>query len=192
MKFSKIEKRDLFKAWIAITLAFTIINLESFDLLLILIGFIMSGITVGVGFIFHELAHKFLAQRYGCLAEFRSNDQMLIFAIITSFFGFLFVAPGAVFIRGNVTKDQSGKISSAGIFANIVLAFMFLLLMLLGLPFLTTLSVYGVTINSWLAVFNLIPFGNFDGIKVLSWNKFVYGGLAATAGILLFLPGLLV
>ena len=25
--------------------------------------------------------------------------------------------------------------------------------------------------NAWIAVFNLIPFGIFDGLKVFNWNK---------------------
>jgi Zn-dependent protease len=32
----------------------------------------------------------------------------------------------------------------------------------------------GVRINLWIALFNLIPFGPFDGRKVLAWSKGVY------------------
>lgn len=191
MRFSRIEIRDLLKAWIAITLAFTIVNVGLSFGVDFLIGFLISGLTVGIGFLAHELAHKFLAQRYGCLAEFRSFDQMLILAVLVSFLGFVFAAPGAVFISGYVSKDKSGKISSAGIFTNILIAALFLLLIFVGNPLLTTIGIYGVTINSWLALFNLIPFGNFDGIKVFHWNKIVYVGMLLVAGILLLVPGLL-
>ena len=191
MRFSNREIKDLLKAWVAISLAFTIVNVGLSFGVDFLIGFLISGLTVGVGFLVHEVSHKFLAQRYGCFAEFRSFDQMLVLAVLASFLGFVFAAPGAVFISGYVSKDKSGKISSAGIFSNIVLAMLFLLLMFVGNPLLTTIGVYGVTINSWLALFNLIPFGNFDGIKVFNWNKFVYVGMLLAAGVLLMVPGLL-
>ena len=34
---------------------------------------------------------------------------------------------------------------------------------------------YGFKINVWLALFNMIPVWNFDGSKILKWNKYVYG-----------------
>jgi Zn-dependent protease len=34
-------------------------------------------------------------------------------------------------------------------------------------------------INGWLAIFNLIPFGPLDGMKVMQWNRKVW--LAALA-----------
>lgn len=192
MRFSKIEKRDLLKAWLVITLAFTNINVGLSLSVEFVIGFLMSGITVGVGFLAHELAHKYVAQRYGCFAEFRSFDQMLLISLLMSiFFRFIFVAPGAVLISGRVNKEQSGKISSAGIFTNILIALAFLFLIFLQIPIITTIAIYGVTINAWLALFNLIPFGNFDGIKVLNYNKFIYAGLILTSAILLMAPGLI-
>ena len=191
MRFSRIEIRDLLKAWIAITLAFTIVNVGLSFGIDFLIGFLISGLTVGIGFLFHELSHKLLAQRYGCFAEFRSFDPMLVLAVLASFLGFVFAAPGAVFISGYVSRDKSGKISSAGIFANIILAALFLLLIFVSNPIIREIGVYGVTINSWLALFNLIPFGNFDGIKVFHWNRIVYVGMIISAGILLLVPGLL-
>ena len=36
------------------------------------------------------------------------------------------------------------------------------------------ICVIGVQINAWLAFFNLIPWGNFDGYKVFQWNKKVW------------------
>ena len=38
----------------------------------------MAGVTVGSGFLIHELCHKVVAQRYRCWAEFRSDDKMLL------------------------------------------------------------------------------------------------------------------
>ncbi len=191
-KLSAIEKRDLLKAWAAISFAFAIafgggISALALDSRFIF-TFLVAGLTVGIGFIAHELSHKLLAIKYGCWAEFRSFDQMLMLAIFFSFFGFILAAPGGVMIKGRITPAQNGKVSAAGILANIVVAAAFLSLAFI-LPFaaIKMISVYGVVINSWLALFNLLPFLNFDGKKVLAWNKFAYGALIAAGIALMFL-----
>ena len=52
----------------------------------------------------------------------------LLFALVTAFaVGFVFVAPGAVYIHGNYIKNsENGKISLAGPATNIILALLFL------------------------------------------------------------------
>ena len=32
----------------------------------------------------------------------------------------------------------------------------------------------GAIFNSWIALFNLLPFGNLDGQKIFSWSKIVW------------------
>ena len=152
----------------------------------------VAAITVGIGFIFHEMGHKFLAQKYRCWAEFRSFDAMLGLAVLMSLVGFIFAAPGAVMISGTVTRDRNGKISAAGPMMNIILALVFL-----GIGFLipglaenhigASIVSYGFFINSFLALFNMIPVGNFDGSKILRWNKVVYGGMVVGALALVLL-----
>ena len=69
---SRVEIRDLVKAWVALSAAFAILLGGSVFSATFIIFFMISGLTVGVGFIFHELAHKIVAQKYGCFAEFVS------------------------------------------------------------------------------------------------------------------------
>ena len=107
---SEKEIRDLIKAWVAISLAFAIVLRNAIGLSFYQV-FIVSAIAVGAGFLLHELGHKIVAQRYGCFAEFRSFDQMLILAVIMSFFGFVFAAPGSVMINAPVGLSRYGKIS---------------------------------------------------------------------------------
>lgn len=185
LRSSDIEIRDLIKAWIAISLAFAIVgrNLYASSFAVI---FIVSAFTVGIGFLLHELGHKVVAQRYGCFAEFRSFDKMLVLALLMSYFGFVFAAPGAVMIQGNVTTRKNGIISVAGPLVNIMLALLFLV-SLLVFPFLGIFSYYGFLINSWLALFNMIPIGNFDGAKVLRWNKAVFSSVVVLSLIFMFL-----
>lgn len=180
---STLEVRDLVKAWSAISLAFAILlnrglslSPRFFTILLV------SAFTVGVGFLLHEMGHKFVAQRYGLFAEFRSFDPMLLLAIFFSLFGFIIAAPGAVMIQGKVSLEQNGKISLAGPLINVLLALLFL--GGLQVSNLYALRV-GFAINALLAVFNLIPFGNFDGRKIFDWNKPVWGTLLAVGIVLL-------
>jgi len=187
--FSEREAKDLIKAWLAISFVFAVL-MTGFSLSLrFYYAIIFSSLTVGIAFIAHELSHRTVARNYGCFAEFRSFDSMLVLAIIMSFFGFVFIAPGAVVISGPVGKGRNGKISMAGPLANLILAAIFLLVQLIfGFSFS-----YGsyknlpLTINSWLALFNLIPVWNFDGKKILAWNRFVYGIMVAVAFAIMFL-----
>ena len=184
---SQKEIHDLIKAWVALSLAFAILLGGSLFSPNFLVFFAISGLTVGVGFIFHELAHKVVAQKYGCFAEFRSFDSMLVFAILMSFFGFLFAAPGAVMIHGPVGVRRNGKIAVAGPLANLVIALGFVGLFFVPIVGLHGLARYGFMINTWLALFNMIPFGQFDGKKILAWNRVVYGFVVGVS--ILFLYG---
>lgn len=179
---SEIELRDIIKAWVAISLAFAILLSKSIFSSDFYLNFIISSLTVGIGFLLHELGHKVVAQKYGCFAEFRSFDHMLLLAIGMSFFGFIFAAPGAVMISGRVNKRKNGIISAAGPIVNLILALIFLILTFFQLPNLfKSIAYYGFYINSWLALFNMIPFGLFDGSKILRWDKVVYGSIVVFA-----------
>lgn len=174
---SKMELKDITKAWIAISLAFAFILpsiiSERLNVQLNIFSYILiSALTVGTAFLVHEIAHKLVAQHYGCFAEFRSFDMMLILAVLFAyFFQFIFVAPGAVMISGPIGKRRNGKISASGPFMNIILALLFLA------GYFSSPNIifyFGYTINSWLALFNMLPFWLFDGKKIYSWNKFIY------------------
>jgi Zn-dependent protease len=184
---SKKEIKDLTKAWIILSLAFAIYFMNGLFLNFeFLLAFLVAAITVGTAFIFHELGHKIMAQHYGCFAEFRSFDNMLFLALIASFFGFIFAAPGAVMISGPVGIKRNGKISALGPGINMILAIIFLILHFnIQYPSLNIITYYGFLINSWLALFNLIPLTMFDGKKILQWNKFVYGLMVFVALILM-------
>jgi len=182
--FSTKEINDLVKSWLILSLAFGIILSDKiFDASIIkYIG--LSAMTVGVAFIFHELAHKFVAQKYGLFAEFRANYTMLYLALIMSLFGFIFVAPGAVMIRGQPGKSRYGRVAMAGPLMNIVLGIIF------GMFYFIyggQLLFYGFIINSFLALFNMLPIAMFDGKKIYNWNKNVFWIMVITSGMLVML-----
>ena len=189
IKTSKEEIIDLIKACIAISIAFAIALNNPFDnpLNLFFQNLLISAIAVGFGFLLHELAHKVVAQRYGCWAEFRSWDLMLLVAIAISFTGFIFAAPGAVFISGLVGIPRNGRISVAGPITNLVLAIFFLILLIVSSNSLViSIAQYGISVNTWLAIFNMLPFGPLDGKKVFLWNKTVYFVVLGTAVLFMF------
>ena len=184
----KKEAFDLIKAWFILSLAFAIV-FNSGKLLdaSIIFTFIVSAITVGLGFILHEMGHRTLARRYGATAEFVASNTMLGLALMMSFFGFIFAAPGAVVIRGYLTKRKYGYISMAGPLTNIILGALFLLTaMFVPMQMIMTVCVVGMKINFWLALFNMLPFPMFDGAKVLHWNKIVYAVMLAVSVIAVF------
>ena len=190
MRFSRIEIEHLIKSWIIISIAFTFV-LTRGD---ILISALLSFVGVGSAFLLHELGHKFTAQRYGAFAEYRAFDQMLylalglaVFTRLLFGFGILFAAPGAVFISGYVRPDKYGKISFAGPFVNFSLALISLVLLISGVSgFFQTLVLFMFQINAWIGLFNMIPFGNFDGLKILTWSRLRYGLLTAALVIMVF------
>jgi len=183
---SETELKDILKAWLLVSVAFAVVLSKTILSSDFYAKFVMASLTVGIGFLFHELGHKIVAQKYGCFAEFRSFDGMLLLAVAMSFFGFVFAAPGAVMISGRVNKSRNGKISAAGPVVNIVLSLFFLGLTVIQLPkSLQPIAYYGFLINSWLALFNMIPFRLFDGYKILKWSKLAYGSIAGAALLLM-------
>ncbi|VVB57956.1 Peptidase family M50 [Candidatus Anstonella stagnisolia] len=142
---------------------------------------IVFGITVGSGFVLHELAHKYFAVKYGARARFQAWPAglvlMLSLAIVPQLFGFslpLILAPGAVYIyayRGQISSKQNGIISLAGPATNIALCALFLVLFLV-LPneILAPIFFIGAQVNIFLALFNLLPIFPLDGSKVIAWN----------------------
>ncbi|MGV8161888.1 MAG: metalloprotease [Candidatus Nanoarchaeia archaeon] len=177
----KVPQREIWeitKAWLAISLAFTIIlasplvNKVTLDKTLIYFGIAL--VTVGLGFLLHELGHKVVAQRFKCEAEFKADNLMLLLALGMSVLGFVFAAPGAVYIKGFINKVQQGIISLAGPLMNLLLALAFLPGMFLFEGIWGMLFSYGFIINAWLGLFNMIPVGNFDGAKIYRWNKKIF------------------
>jgi Zn-dependent protease len=171
------EWRDLAIAWFAITLAFTLIFLgggTSVPGFILVFG--ISSVTVGVGFILHELAHKFTAIHYGYWAEFRKDNLMLLVAVaMAALAGFVFAAPGATVIYGsNLTRRENGWISASGAITNLLLAIPFVALAFLGGGLLSVIGVMGWKVNAMLASFNMLPVGPLDGRKVLAWSPWAF------------------
>ena len=199
-RFTGKEIRDLIISFIVIALGFTILYSNgNYSQIGLVFPIVMIG--VGAGFIFHELGHKFVAMHYGYYAEYELWPTGLIIALVSSFFGFIFAAPGAVVIYSNgMEKKTNGLISIAGPIVNIILGLIFFLILGSLGDFIYTetgaivylICVLGTRINFFLAAFNLLPIPPLDGSKVMAWSVPVWLITFAIAAILvLFFGGIL-
>jgi Zn-dependent protease len=196
-KFTTSELRDLIIAFIFISLSFSLLySGRNVALLQSIMPIVMIGL--GLGFILHELGHKFTSMHYGYWAEFKLWPTGLILALVSSFFGFVFAAPGAVYIYAGQILDEktNGIISIAGPVVNIVLAWVFLLIgaSIYGpahydstMQFIFIVCSLGFSTNSYLAVFNLLPIWNLDGSKILRWNILIWIITIGIAGFMTYL-----
>jgi len=198
-RITKRERFDLFIAWLGITIAFTLaIVLSSFngkiDPIFFLYIFGISCLTVGIGFVLHEMAHKFTAMKYGYYAEFRKDNVMLLMSVVlAALVHIVFAAPGATVIYGGgLTREQNGKISAAGPATNLVLCIPFGIMVLMtpfisGIgPVIGFIGMMGLQINAMIAAFNLLPISVLDGKKVLEWKPVLFLVMIAVSFAVLF------
>ena len=180
------EFQQLLIAWLVLGFCFSVSRIFNLNFPLI---FISSLIAVGTGFIGHELAHKFVAQRYGWKAGFRLWPKGLLFALVIALISggrLIFAAPGAVYLvplsigySPSQSKREFGIVSLSGPLMNLVFVSIFLALNRISdFSILSTISFYGFFVNLFLAAFNMIPFPPLDGTKIFAWNKLIWALLA--------------
>lgn len=190
------ELIDLLLSFVVLTIAFSMrgMGVPSAEVLVI------SAVGVGTGFMLHELAHKFVAQRYGYWAEYKASPMGLILTVVMALFiGIVFAAPGAVMIRkasyssprstysadsdaywDQLERKAGGEelwIALAGPLTNIILAAFFFALNMSGLitsNLLAGAAYYALFINLSLAAFNLIPIDPLDGGKIFRGNVLIW------------------
>jgi len=163
----------------------------------ILLAMPVMFIAIGPAFLLHEIGHKIIAKKYGCWAEFRADPRGLRNGVLfVALLGIFFMAPGAVMVAGLVTKRQNGHIAVAGPLVN-------LSLFIVGVPlwgavigltgaaeFANTaylvngslvwqsmvfdIGFYWLGANLFLGLFNMLPFGPLDGLKVKDWNESIF------------------
>ena len=197
-RITRRERSDLLIAWLAISIAFSLIFIRGGVTVELFVTYLLvSMLTVGIGFILHEMAHKFTAMKYGFWAEFRKDNLMLLVAVaMAALVGIVFAAPGATVIYGGyISREQNGKISAAGPAVNLLLCIPFALILfvsgMISMSFLsrnllTLIGMVGLQVNAMIAAFNMLPVSVLDGKKVLAWNPAVFAVLIIAAfGILL-------
>jgi len=181
--FSRIEIKEILISAVALSIAFALsfsggisgLSPDIFGMVL------FSFISVGIGFLAHEIiGHKFTAQHYNLFAEYRMWKTGLLLALGSSLFGFVFAAPGAVMVsqsidlwgsRVPVTKKRMGIVAVMGPVVNVIIGSAFLVLNYMSPSQLFSMA---VSINLWLALFNMLPIPPLDGSKILAWDRRIW------------------
>jgi Zn-dependent protease len=177
--FSKEEFRDIVISIAVITFIFTYPYFE-----FVWLGFFV----VLIAFLFHELAHRYLARRFNCMAKYKMWPEGILFSLLFLLFGFKFIAPGAVVIYpfrfgrwghrvSHLTVNEMGVIAVVGPLVNLFFAVLFTVIpgyfsfiSSLNVPFYLRPHV----VNAWFAFFNLLPIPPLDGSKVMKWKPWFW------------------
>ncbi len=207
-RFSRQERRDLLIASILIALVG-----------LAMVGGIGRGIIFGIidlpfwllspnwwfipamlgvfwsSFMLHEMAHKFVSQRYGMTSEFRMTPQGYYLSAVAIIFGIPIFGTGTMMTSDVRSMDDFAKSSLAGPLSNLIiggslLAVAEVIVATGGVVFgpLGFVLYYGTLLNALLGLFNMIPLRGFDGGTVIRWDRTVW--IVVTASLLvLFLIG---
>ena len=181
--FSKTEINHLTLATLAFTMALAFmfsggIRGALSDPLAFLVYGVLALVTFTPGFLVHEIAHKIQARKYGCWAEFRASPSGLRFGVLlAAILGIVFMAPGAVMVAGNTTREQFGKVALAGPVSNVVL-------WCIGLASAVAIGgtggiiddviYYWMWANGILGALNMLPFGPLDGKKIKTWSDVMF------------------
>ncbi len=202
-RFSSTEIRDLVIASILVILVgisifgnslgiFNAINAVIFYMGLGLGWLVVGTITIFLAsFMAHEMAHKFVAQHYGMWSEFRMTSMGYYLSAMAILFSLPIFGTGVVYTSGITNTDHNGKSNLAGPLINFLiaaaLAIMAILMFAIGVSLfpLGILLRYGIQLNAFLGLFNMIPIQPFDGATVRYWNSRVW--VALTLGLLFML-----
>jgi len=148
-------------------------------------------IIVIIVFLLHELAHKFVAMRFGCMAIYKIWPNGIFFGLVLMLIGIPFAAPGVVMIYPyffgrwgykvkTLTTNENGIIGLSGPATNIFFAIIFTFFSGQFFNMLTLVS-------AWVAFFNLLPVPPLDGSKVMEWRIWVWGLMIALSVFLIAL-----
>lgn len=174
------EVKDIIVSVGTLTIAFSIWFFRSarieINVLTISLVIATSILSVTTAFLLHELAHRYTARRYGGYAFFKMWPLGVLLAIITSFLGFIFAAPGAVNIGGIYRNDHIGKTALAGPLTNLALGIPLYFTSLLFSPgsIMEFILGFAGSTNLFLALFNLIPIPPLDGSKIWKWDFHIF------------------
>ncbi len=134
-------------------------------------GFRNAIIVAAPAVVLHEAGHKIVALMFGLTATFHAAYEWLAFGVVLKLFNapFVFFVPGYVSYSGHVGPLGNAMIAFAGPLVNLLL-FLFATLAIKQRWFKAKHAPYFVLtkqVNLFLFIFNMLPFGFFDGSQLL-------------------------
>ncbi len=149
--------------------------------------FLIVSLIAIIAVIPHELAHRWSARRLGCYSRYVLSPMGLLLTLITAipFIPIKVIMPGFTLVISpyhdpDTNKRIDGIVSIAGPITNLVFASisLFTLALLLRQGFINILLFYflynNALINSWVALFNLLPAPPLDGSKIIRWKPLLW------------------
>jgi Zn-dependent protease len=169
--FSRAERKHILMA--AGLLSAAGISMMAFFMTVDALMLVVGVIGFLIAFLGHEMAHKLFAQRNGLWAEFRTNTYGLILTGLSILpIPIKFLSPGQVNIVGEGSRELQGAIALIGPGFNIVFGAVTIFSgVILGHTDLGYALLFIGAFNGYMALFNLIPFMGFDGMKAFEWDR---------------------
>jgi Zn-dependent protease len=185
--YNKNEIRDIIIAVATLTVIFAF---PSFSFIPI------AFLAVVIAFLFHELAHRYIAKKFDAVAYFKLFPQGLLFGLLLLIFGFKAAAPGAVVVQPyrysrwkyritHLSVNEWGWIAAGGPITNILFAILFAGIAF-AFPVVSFAAKFIFLVNAILAAFNLIPFGPLDGAKIVRWKPWFWTFLFIISAVLVW------
>jgi Zn-dependent protease len=190
--FKNTELRDLIIAIIILSVIFSYPDFSAF--------FLVSIVMVFFSYIIRELAHKFVARKFGCMSTFKLWPPGILIGVMSvllkqfvDYFAdknIVFAAPGFAeivpyrfgrmgFKVARVTPKDIGIVALAGTGLNVAFAVLF---KMFPQGIFQTLGLY----NGLIALFNLIPISPLDGSKIFLWSMFTWIFLVFVSVLVVF------
>jgi len=194
------ETNDIIIAVLILTISFTLMIIRGINGIIAYPAWYielaaLTGFAVTItAFLSHEMAHRTVARRFNAVSFFKLWPAGVLLALVTSMFGFLFGAPGAVEFAGIYDQSKEGKIALAGPATNIVIggiAYIIYLFLSPSMYIARFILFYVALLNLWFALFNLLPIPPLDGSKVFYWNSRLYAVIFILVIVLNFVDGLI-
>jgi len=188
--FTKREARDLIITSLVLGFIFSFSEwgIEVFDIRAGIYSWFNAFLVAILAVLIHVLAQKLVAIHRGYTVQYKLWEIGLVAAILVVFLsnGMWYVAiPGTITValikrfrlgkrwQGALKKDEA-HIAFAGPFANIFLAIIFQGILNAG--FVNLLIEKVVLVNTWMAVFSILPIPFLDGFKIFyhsrTWGLF--------------------
>ena len=171
------EVKDIAVAVSVLTFAFLLLDIVDYGRVLFVdyawLFVSASLLSVITAFLLHELSHRHVARVFGQVAYFKLWPLGALLALVTSLFGIIFAAPGAVYYHGYQTDHSiSGKISLAGPAMNLLVGTMLAAAgYITSIPDAAFILLQAARLNFWFGLFNMIPLWQLDGAKVILWSR---------------------